>query len=185
MGGGLGSSSGELGHNVMDHHFGAGASGRVEGYEDKYYWPPSLRLLHSAFPQRRGRQARLPARFGYQGGASRTGWSREIAELNIGADLKEALTVPGDWRIGMTGFGEMLPHHDNTIRLDRDRKGQVGAAGAGDGRVHARQRTGDAQGHGRRCRDAGGGWRQGREDARQRLRPGQGHPRDGDRAHGT
>ena len=33
--------------------------------------------------------------FGYQGGASRTGWSREIAELNIGADLKEALTVPG------------------------------------------------------------------------------------------
>src|SRR6185312_2967500 len=34
--GGLGSSSGELGHNVMDHHFGAGASGRVEGYDDKY-----------------------------------------------------------------------------------------------------------------------------------------------------
>lgn len=22
----------------MDHHFGAGASGRVEGYEDKYYF---------------------------------------------------------------------------------------------------------------------------------------------------
>ncbi|MEL6047456.1 GMC family oxidoreductase, partial [Stenotrophomonas maltophilia] len=29
--GGLGSSSGELGHNVMDQQFGAGASGRVEG----------------------------------------------------------------------------------------------------------------------------------------------------------
>ena len=50
----------------------------------------------------------------------------EIAELNIGADLKEALTVPGDWRIGMTGFGEMLPHHDNTIRLDHDRKDKWG-----------------------------------------------------------
>ena len=34
---GLGSSSGELGHNVMDHHFRVGASGEVEGYEDKYY----------------------------------------------------------------------------------------------------------------------------------------------------
>ena len=35
---GLGSSSGELGHNVMDHHLGVGASGLVEGYEDKYYY---------------------------------------------------------------------------------------------------------------------------------------------------
>ena len=35
---GLGSSSGELGHNLMDHHLGTGASGKVEGYEDKYYF---------------------------------------------------------------------------------------------------------------------------------------------------
>src|SRR5690606_9294834 len=35
---GLGSSSGELGHNVMDHHFRTGASGSVEGYDDKYYF---------------------------------------------------------------------------------------------------------------------------------------------------
>ena len=35
---GLGSSSGELGHNIMDHHLGVGASGNVEGYEDKYYF---------------------------------------------------------------------------------------------------------------------------------------------------
>src|SRR6185503_13152551 len=34
--GGLGSSSGELGHNAMDHHFRAGASGEVEGFDDKY-----------------------------------------------------------------------------------------------------------------------------------------------------
>ena len=34
---GLGSSSGELGHNIMDHHLGVGAGGRVEGFEDKYY----------------------------------------------------------------------------------------------------------------------------------------------------
>ena len=33
---GLGSSSGELGHNVMDHHFRTGASGTAEGYDDKY-----------------------------------------------------------------------------------------------------------------------------------------------------
>ncbi|MBU1280918.1 MAG: GMC family oxidoreductase, partial [Alphaproteobacteria bacterium] len=56
--------------------------------------------------------------FGYQGSASRQGWKREIAELNIGKDLKEALSKPGDWRIGMTGFGEMLPDHANRIALD-------------------------------------------------------------------
>src|SRR5262249_55407789 len=33
--GGLGSSSGELGHNLMDHHFRAGAEGRIEGLQDK------------------------------------------------------------------------------------------------------------------------------------------------------
>ncbi|MGI8420642.1 MAG: GMC family oxidoreductase N-terminal domain-containing protein, partial [Candidatus Levyibacteriota bacterium] len=35
---GLGSSSGELGHNIMDHHYNLGASAKVEGYEDKYYY---------------------------------------------------------------------------------------------------------------------------------------------------
>jgi len=33
--GGLGSSSGELGHNVMDHHFRCGGNGKVEGCEVK------------------------------------------------------------------------------------------------------------------------------------------------------
>src|SRR5687768_3237793 len=36
--GGLGSSSGELGHNLMDHHFRAGAAGRIEGLENRYVY---------------------------------------------------------------------------------------------------------------------------------------------------
>src|SRR5688500_9404125 len=36
--GGLGSSSGELGHNLMDHHFRVGADGRIDGLEDKYFF---------------------------------------------------------------------------------------------------------------------------------------------------
>ena len=82
--GGLGSSSGELGHNVMDHHFGAGASGRVEGYEDKYYF--GRRPCGFYIPRFRNVAADKRGYlrgFGYQGGASRTGWSREIAELVV------------------------------------------------------------------------------------------------------
>ena len=34
---GMGNDSGELGHNIMDHHFKAGAMGRFDGFEDQYY----------------------------------------------------------------------------------------------------------------------------------------------------
>ena len=60
--------------------------------------------------------------FGYQGGAGREGWSREVAELSIGAAFKEALTEPGSWTIGATGFGEILPYHENKISLDPTKK---------------------------------------------------------------
>jgi choline dehydrogenase-like flavoprotein len=46
--------------------------------------------------------------------------------MGIGAGLKQAASVPGDWSIGMTAFGEMLPYHDNTIRLDHGTKDKWG-----------------------------------------------------------
>lgn len=125
--GGLGSSSGELGHNVMDHHFKVGAYGTVDGYDDKYYF--GRRPCGFYIPRFRnvgGDRRDYLRGFGYQGMASRTGWSRGIAELDIGAGLKEALSVPGDWVIGMAAFGEMLPYHDNTIRLDHERRDKWG-----------------------------------------------------------
>ncbi len=125
--GGLGSSSGELGHNVMDHHFRVGAGGRVEGYEDKYYF--GRRPTGFYIPRFRnvGDDKRDYVRgFGYQGGASRDGWGREVAEMSIGGDFKDALTEPGSWEIGMTAFGEMLPDHNNTISLNKDQKDKWG-----------------------------------------------------------
>jgi choline dehydrogenase-like flavoprotein len=125
--GGLGSSSGELGHNIIDHQFRVGASGRVDGYTDKnpfgrrpngFYIPRFRNLFGDKRDYLRG--------FGYQGAANREGWDREIAELGIGAPLKVALREPGEWRIGMTGFGEILPHHDNHVSLDRTVKDKWG-----------------------------------------------------------
>jgi len=124
---GLGSSSGQLGHNVMDHHYNLGCTGIVEGYEDKYYYgrrangfyiPRFVNLFGDKRDYLRG--------FGYQGGASRSGWSREIAELSIGAGFKEALTEPGSWTIGAGGFGEILPYHENKISLDKNKKDKWG-----------------------------------------------------------
>jgi choline dehydrogenase-like flavoprotein len=125
--GGLGSSSGELGHNVMDHHYNLGASGSVEGFEDSYYFGRRANGFYIPRFANIGNDKRDFLRgYGYQGGASRDGWSREIAELQIGADYKEAITEPGTWKIGATGFGEILPYHDNHIYLDKDRKDKWG-----------------------------------------------------------
>jgi choline dehydrogenase-like flavoprotein len=125
--GGLGSSSGELGHNLMDHHFRVGASGSVEGYEDKYFYgkrPNGIYVVR--YRNLDGDKRDYIRGFGYQGGAGRSGWAREIAELNIGGEYKDALSEPGQWTMGMTAFGEMLPYHENKITLDKDKKDKWG-----------------------------------------------------------
>jgi choline dehydrogenase-like flavoprotein len=125
--GGLGSSSGELGHNLMDHHFRAGAEGHLDGLNDKYYYgrrpngvyvPRYRNLFGDKRDYLRG--------FGYQGGASREGWARAVKELGIGADFKDESATPGPWKFGATAFGEMLPNHANQVGLDRERKDKWG-----------------------------------------------------------
>ena len=126
---GLGSTSGELGHNLMDHHFRIGAQGiiRDPSLDDKttfgrrptgFYIPRFRNLFGDQRDYLRG--------FGYQGGASRLGWQRAVRELGVGADFKDRMAEPGEWRIGATAFGEMLPVHDNKIGIDHARKDKWG-----------------------------------------------------------
>ena len=125
--GGLGSASGELGHNLMDHHFRAGAQGRLEGLDDKYYhgrrpngfYIPRYRNLF-------GDKRSYLRGFGYQGSAGREGWGRGVAELGVGGDFKDMLSMPGRWTIGATAFGEMLPNHANMVSLDPAKKDKWG-----------------------------------------------------------
>lgn len=125
--GGLGSSSGELGHNAMDHHFRCGAGGEVEGYEDRYYYGSRPNGFYIPRYRNVGNDKRDYLRgFGYQGGANRSGWSRTVAELSIGGDFKDQLSEPGNWGIGATGFGEILPYHENRIFLDKEVKDKWG-----------------------------------------------------------
>jgi choline dehydrogenase-like flavoprotein len=125
--GGLGSSSGELGHNLMDHHFRLGASGRVEGFEDKYVFGRRPNGIYIPRFRNLGNEKRDYLRgFGYQGGAGREGWGRNVAELSIGGDFKDALCEPGSWTMGITAFGETLPYHENKVTLDKTKKDKWG-----------------------------------------------------------
>ena len=124
---GLGNSSGVLGHNLMDHHFRTGASGTVEGFEDSYVYGRRPNGIYiPRFRNMNGEKRDYIRGFGYQGGASRSGWNRIIAEEGFGADLKEKATEPGAWSIGIGAFGECLPYHDNLMRLDMDKKDKWG-----------------------------------------------------------
>jgi choline dehydrogenase-like flavoprotein len=124
---GLGSSSGELGHNIMDHHYNLGASANIEGFEDKYTSGRRANGFYiTRFANLYGDKRDFLRGYGYQGSASRTGWSREIAEMNIGADYKDAISEPGPWTIGATAFGEILPYHENQITLDKTKKDKWG-----------------------------------------------------------
>jgi len=128
---GLGNDSGEIGHNLMDHHFHVGAGADApEGFEDKYfkgrkpggfYIPRFVNLGDG-----KSDKSDYVRGFGYQGGASRQGWWRSVAELSYGAKMKEELLKPGKWTIGMTAFGECLPYHENKITLDYDNLDQWG-----------------------------------------------------------
>ncbi len=125
--GGLGSSSGELGHNIMDHHYNVGAAGVMEGYEDKYYYGRRANGIYIVrFANLFGDKRDYLRGFGYQGSASREGWERDVAEMSIGKGLKETLSEPGGWTVGVTGFGETLPYHENKITLDTNKKDKWG-----------------------------------------------------------
>lgn len=125
---GMGNDSGELGHNVMDHHFKAGASGKYEGFEDQYYkgrkpngiYLPRFRNINGSD------NLGFTRGYGYQGGAGRGDWSESIAEASYGKELKEAIVKPGGWTMGLMGFGETLPYHENKMTLDYNKKDEWG-----------------------------------------------------------
>ncbi|MEZ4810013.1 MAG: GMC family oxidoreductase [Allomuricauda sp.] len=126
---GLGNDSDQLGRNIMDHHLGVGASGKFDGFEDKYYkgrkangiYIPRFRNLDG-----NSKMDKFVRGYGYQGGAGRGDWEQAIAELSHGKDLKEAILKPGGWSFGMGGFGEVLPYEDNRMTLDYDKLDQWG-----------------------------------------------------------
>ena len=121
---GMGNDSDQLGRNVMDHHLGAGASGSLDGYTDKYFkgrkpggiYMPRFRNLGGT-----SNTDKFVRGYGYQGAGSRTNWEDSVKELSLGKSLKEAILKPGGWQFGMTGFGEILPYEDNRMTLDYDK----------------------------------------------------------------
>jgi len=128
---GMGNDSGELGHNLMDHHFKVGAAGISEDFADKYFrgqrangiYVPRFRNI-----SKESTRSDYIRGFGFQGGASRLDWARGIKEFAaFGAKFKADMIAPGPWRFGIGAWGECLPYHENKLSLNselRDKWGQ-------------------------------------------------------------
>jgi choline dehydrogenase-like flavoprotein len=118
---GLGNSSGELGHNLMDHIMDGGATGTLPWAKDRKevgrrpdaIYIPRFRNVKTKHPDfLRG--------YGFEGRAERAGWERGGEMAGFGAAFKKSLISDlGPWELNIGGFGEMLPRHENYVEIDR------------------------------------------------------------------
>ena len=126
---GLGNDSGELGHNIMDHHFKVGATAKSDHFPDKIekgrrangIYVPRFRNIGGKTDLKDFKRG-----YGYQGGATRDSISELVAELKYGPELKEAILKPGEWNVRLVGFGETLPDHSNRMFLDYEKLDEWG-----------------------------------------------------------
>lgn len=116
---GAGNSSGMLGHYIMDHIGGAGASGTVPGFEDRYSF--GRRPTNVYIPNFRHDtidDIDFVRGYGFQGdGSKRPRKGDSAVTVGIGAAAKAEVGQPQPWRIGIGMFGEVLPYFDNQVTL--------------------------------------------------------------------
>src|SRR5436190_492083 len=121
---GLGNGSDQVGRNLMDHHKGLTITGRFDGLKDSYYY--GRRPTGIYIPQFRNineKKNDFIRGYHFLGNAYR---SRQAVDVNIGTELKEALTEPGAWQMNLSAYGECLPYQDNRITLDHNKKDKWG-----------------------------------------------------------
>ncbi len=121
---GLGNGSDQVGRNLMDHHKQAGASAKVEGFDDQYY--SGRRPTGVYMPRFRNikeQRTDYIRGFGLQGGAGRGGWNHSD---KIGKELKIAAQTPASWQMNLGGYGECLPYAENRVTLNTDLRDKWG-----------------------------------------------------------
>lgn len=120
---GIANSSGVLGHYLMDHVMGGGASGvmpMLRGIEDTrgnrpngVYVPRFLNIEEQHPDLLRG--------YGYQGSASESRWGHAMSIPGFGAGFKQEVRDTRPWLINLGGFAECLPRYENFCELDAER----------------------------------------------------------------
>ncbi len=120
---GLGNRSGVLGHYLMDHVMGGGATGNLpmlSGARDTRGNRPNG-LYIARFRNLEERHSRFLRGYGFQGQSKDLGWAHAHFLPGFGAGFKEAVKQPSPWYVRLVGFGECLPYYENHCRIDGGR----------------------------------------------------------------
>ncbi len=118
---GLGNDSGELGHNLMDHHNGGGATASYSRLLDRYYrGRRSTSMYIPRFRNVARKEPKFARGYGYEVYTNRSSWTRGMDGADFGADFKNAITRPGEWQLYTEGYGETLPNHENRVWITTD-----------------------------------------------------------------
>lgn len=132
---GLGNDSGELGHNLMDHHGGIGLVGSTNDFQEYYYKgrrPTGFNIPRFVNTSNSNKSRDFNRGFVFDGRADRDELAldfQEIINSGIGLGAKERiLRPPTDWKVRLQGVGEMLPYHQNHFYLDSDNLDKWGIA---------------------------------------------------------
>jgi len=119
---GLANPSGGLGHNLMDHVKGGGATAIIPGNEHRTVIGRRPNGIYvPRFRNLRTKQVEFLRGYGFEGGGHREGWERGILQGGFGPELKQSLSRPGPWRFSFQGYGECLPNHNNYAELDSEK----------------------------------------------------------------
>ncbi len=124
---GLGNDNGLLGKYVGFHNYRASANGKVEGFEDSYYYGrnPTEPIIAN-YRNLDKQEMDYVGGFTTFMGAYRTRNDGSKLDVQVGAEFKEALTEPGEWRVYMYMQGETILKESNHVRLSKDQKDQWG-----------------------------------------------------------
>lgn len=123
---GLGNDHDILGRYMAFQNYRGSLSATIDGSEDKYYYgrrpvSPLMPSFRNVYKQ----ETDFLRGYLVFWGAYRNA-SNETDANNIGASYKEALCEAGDWGVYMSMQGEVIPKHDNHVRLSKEFKDEWG-----------------------------------------------------------
>lgn len=118
---GIANSSGMLGHYLMDHVMGGGASGILpmlkntpdtRGNRPNGIYIPRFQNIDS-------KHDKFLRGYGFQGSANESTWGHAFGLPGFGAGFKKAVKENRPWFVNLGGFGECLPRYENFCELDK------------------------------------------------------------------
>jgi len=122
---GLGNDHDILGRYIAFQNYRGSLSATIDGFDDDYYYgrrpvSPLMPSFRNVYNQE---MDFLRGYLVFWGAYRNTG---KTTDETIGAAYKESLCEAGNWSVYMSMQGEVIPKHDNHVRLSKDLKDEWG-----------------------------------------------------------